>query len=227
MKYTQTIIKWYQVERDLVATLCELRTLYARVQFAETGALPDGIVRDDLDKDVKLERGNISERELFFDGLLGVYQGLNYVWATRRLCMSVAENVGGISFQVSTPTEGAFAALVPAVVQKRVGALKIGDRPICLMPVRLALQAALEKLTHLCYRISLMPGVQSPEKIEQPEGFDDSLGSQSFDEEDLELHLAMVYARLNEAWNSRFDKAPVTSPEEVRSRRKFPREVLS
>ena len=227
MKYTQTTIKWYQVERDLVATLCELRTLYARVQFAETGALPDGIVRNDLDKDVKLEQGEVSEREFFFDGILGVYHGLNYAWATRSFNMNVAERVGGISFQVSTPTEGTFAALVPAVVQKRVGALKISDRPISLTPVRLALQAAFEKLTLLCYRISLLPGVQSPEKIEKPEGFDDSVDSQSFDEEDLELHLAMVYAHLNEAWNCRFDKVCASSPEEVRARREYPREVLS
>ncbi len=227
MGTSQTTIKWYQVERNLVATLGELRTLYARVYFAEQGELPDGIVRDNLDEDIKLERGNISERELFFDGLLGVYQGLNYVWATRRLCMSVAENVGGISFRVATPTEGAFAAIVPAVEQKRGDALKISDSPISLTPVRLALQAAFEKLTHLCYRISLLPGVQSPEKIEKPEGFDDSVDSQSFDEEDLELHLAMVYARLNEAWNCRFDKAPVTSPKEVRKRREYPFEVLS
>jgi hypothetical protein len=39
----------------------------------------------------------------------------------------------------------------------------------------------------------LLPGVQLPEKIERPDGLAEGADSHTFGEEDLELHLAIVY----------------------------------
>ncbi len=214
------------MEKSLVYARCDLRSIYARVYFAAMGELPDGISRDDLGAETRLAKGEFTERELFFDGLLDVYNGLNYAWATRGFCMNIAEREGGIMFEVSTPTEGVFEALVPIAISEPRDVAQIGDRPISLTPVRVALQVAFEKLTNICYRLSLLPGVSSPEKIERPKGLDEDGHSTTFDEEEFELRLAMVYSRVNEAWNSRFDKGFVSNPEAIRKSRLFPREVL-
>ena len=226
MENSQATIKWYEVEKTLVYARCDLRSIYARGYFAAMGELPDGISRDDLDAETRLAKGEFTERQLFFNGLLDVYNGLNYAWATRGFCMNIAEREGGIMFEVSTPTEGAFEALVPIAISEPRDVAKIADRPISLTPVRVALQVAFEKLTSICYRLSMLPGVSSPEKIECPKGLAEESHPISFDEEEFELRLAMVYSHVNEAWNSRFDKGVVSDPEEHRKRRLFPREVL-
>ncbi len=225
MENSQATIKWYEVERSLVYARCDLRSIYAKVYYAAMGELPDGISHDDLDAETRLAKGEISERELFFDGLLDVYNGLNYAWATRGFCMNIAEREGGIIFEVSTPTEGAFAALVPTAISEQGDVARIGARPISLTPVRIALQVAFEKLTNICYRLSLLPGVSSPEKIERPRGLTEESHPTTFDEEEFELWLAMVYSHVNEAWNSRFDKGFVSDSEEIRKRHLYPREV--
>ena len=219
-------LQWNQIEEALVAARHDLCETYARVYFAATGELPDCVAREDLDENTKLEKGAISEREFFFDGLNGIYLGLNYAWSTRHIDIEKMEREGG-GFQIATPTDGTFSVLVPAILSPRRGRLKISGRPISLNPVRMSLLVALRKLTDLCYRVSLLPEVFPPEKIERPKDLDATARLHPFEEEDLELRLAMVYSHLNEAWNRRFDATFKTNTEEVKRRHKFPREFLS
>ncbi len=220
-------IQWEQVEESLVATLYDLQSIYARVYFADKGELPEGIARDDLNEGTRLRKGEISERELFLDGLLAVYNGLNYTWSTRCIDLARAEREGGVMFQISTPTEGAFVSLVPALPPERNRSRNLGDKPITLTPVHMALHEALSKLETLCFRVSLLPEVDPAVWIDCPDELAKCDECRPFEEEDLELHLAMVYCRVNEAWNKRFDKTPVSLPGKIRQRRLYPQMILA
>lgn len=219
----QQIMQWNQIEETLLATLGDLRDIYARVYFADMGELPEGIDGDELDPETSLAHGDVTERELFFSGLLPVYQGLNYAWSTRRIDIGQMEREGG-GFSVRTPTDGAFAELCPSNAEMLGPVPKIGEAPISLMLVRINLQSAFRKLKTLCYLISLLPGVETT--MERPDGLREGIEEESFGEADFERRLARIYGYVNEAWNSRHDKTFVSEPEEARKRRLSPREVL-
>lgn len=230
MNNTWQTIQLDQTEKMLASTLGDLRSLYARVLYAETGSLPEGICREDLVGEVKLEQGDISEKELFIDGLNGVYLGLNFAWATRHVdynaAQTVAEKVGWISFHVAKPRSGAFASLVPDTIPDRDEPLAFTDKPVSLAPVRVALQIASEKLTSLVCRIAQLPEEEKIEEVKKDNDTCVRTQIKPIDENDFAKRLAQVYAYVNMAWNSRFDKRPVSSPEEVRLRSMYPRETL-
>lgn len=219
-----------QIGKTLSATLGDLRSLYARVHYAETGRLPEGVSRDDLVGEVKLEQGDISEEELFMGGLNGIYLDLDYAWTTRFIdieaAQTVAERVGWISFHITTPTCGAFASLVPDAIPDRGESFNFTNKPVSLTPVRVALQSASEKLTSLVCRIAKLP----EEKIIEADkkGNETCVRTQIVppDENDFAKRLSKVYAYVNMAWNSRFNETPVSAPDDVKSRCMFPSNVL-
>lgn len=224
MEKQNPTMQWGQTEQSLLAALLDLQDIYAKVHFADMGELPEGINMDDLNPDTTLEKGDISEKDLFFSGLSQVYGDLNYAWVTRHIDMEKAEREGGVFFSVTTPTDGVFAALVPELYARYDYLPKIGDRPVSLTQVRIPLQIALQKLTTLCYLISLLPGVET--KMERPKGLSEGVESEPLDEAEFERRLVIIYGCVNEAWNSRHDKEFVSDPGEVRKRRLFPCEVV-
>lgn len=226
MENTWTTLQIDQIGKTLASTLGDLRSLYARVHYAETGSLPEGVSREDLVGEVKLEQGDISEEELFMDGLNGVYLGLDYAWTTRFIDMEKAEEEGGLAFRIAHPTDGIFAALVPDAILGRDDPVKFTGKPISLTPVRMALLIASEKLASLLCRIAQLPEEEKIEVVK--DGNETCVRTQivPYDENDFAKRLAQVYAYINMAWNSRFDKRPVSSPEEVRLRSMYPRETL-
>ena len=223
MESQNPTMQWNQIEETLLVTLGDLRDIYARMYFADMGELPEGIRREDLDSEASLAQGDVTERELFFSGLLPVYQGLNYAWSTRRIDVAKLEEVGG-GFAVGTPTEGAFSELRPSDAEMRGPLPKIGEAPVSLMLVRINLQSALRKLTTLCYLISLLPEVGAT--MARPDGLREGIDEEPFREADFERRLAIIYGYVNEAWNSRHDKTFISEPDGARKRRLFPREVL-
>ena len=216
---------WNQTTGLLASTLGALRDLYARIHFADLGVLPAEIERNEIGPETRQERREVTEKELFFDGLLGIYHGLNYAWATRRIDLKRAEREGGVSFKVSPPIEGVFARLVPVNLPGHVAAPRIGDRPVSLPQVRIALQMAFRKLTNLCNRLYMLPGVEI--KVRRPKGNDAGVGEQAFDEAEFEQRLFRVYGWLNEAWNCRFEKVWSNDPESADRNCTYPPEVLS
>ena len=218
-------MQWNQTAGLLASTLKELRDLYARVYFADLGELPDEIGQGGIGQDTKLARREVTEKELFFDGLLGIYHGLNYAWATRHIDLEKAEREGGVSFKVCPPTDGAFAKLVPTEKVGRADSTKIGDKPVSLPTVRSSLQMAVCKLGSLCYRLSSLPGVDV--KAVRPDGFDPDAEKKPFDEAEFELRMFQIYSSLNEAWNCRFENGWSYDPETVDKNSEYPLEVLA
>ena len=214
-------MQWNQTAGLLASTLKDLQRLYARICFADLGKLPEGIGQDDIGAETRLERREVPEKELFFDGLLGIYHGLNYAWATRHVDLTSAERDGGASFEVSPPTDGSFTGLVPANLPGKGAPTRIGDRPVSLPRVRVDLHTVVRTLAILCYRLSTLPGVEV--KIERPKGLDAEVEKQPFDEAEFELLMFRVYSRLNEAWNCRFGTIRPREPENCQD----PAEVLS
>ena len=225
MENTWTTLQLDQIGKTLASTLGDLRSFYARVHYAETGSLPEGISREDLVGEVKLEQGDISEEELFMDGLNGVYLGLDYAWTTRFIDMEKAEEEGGLAFRIAHPTDGIFAALVPDAFLGRDESVKFTDKPVSLTPVRVALRIASEKLASLVCRIAQLPEEEEIEVVK--DGNDTCVRTQivPYDENDFAKRLFKVYEHVNMAWNSRFDERPVSSPEEMLRRCKFPKEI--
>lgn len=218
-------MQWNQTAGLLASTLQNLKSLYARIYFADLGKLPEEFEYDAIVQETMKERREIPERELFFDGLLGIYHGLNYAWATRRIDLEMAEREGGVSYEVGVPTEGAFAKLVPANMQGKDVTPPIGDKPVSLPTVRMPLQMAMCKLGSLCYRLSSLPGVDV--KAVRPEGFDLDAEKKPFDEAEFELRMFWIYSRLNEAWNGRFENGWSHDSETVNKSCEFPQEVLA
>lgn len=218
-------MQWNQTAGLLASTLQDLKRLYASVYCADLGELPEEFGKDTIGQETTQERREIPERELFFDGLLGIYHGLNYAWATRRIDLEKAENEGGVSFKVCPPTDGAFAKLVPANMQGKDVTPPIGDKPVSLPTVRIYLKMAVRKLAALCYRLSVHPGVAI--KIERPKGLDAGAEEKPFDEAEFEARLSRVYGWLNEAWNDRFDNGWSQDPGTADKSCQYPTEVLS
>lgn len=218
-------MQWNQTAGLLASTLQDLKHLYASVYCADIGELPEEFGKDAIGQEAKQERREIPERELFFDGLLGIYHGLNYAWATRRIDLEKAEREGGLAFEVGVPTEGAFAKLVPTEKVGRADSTKIGDKPVSLPTVRSSLQMAVCKLGSLCYRLSSFPGVDV--KAVRPKGFDPDAEKKPFDEAEFELRLFQIYSSLNEAWNCRFENGWSHDPETVDKNCEYPLEVLA
>ena len=218
-------MQWNQTAGLLASTLKELRDLYARVYFADLGELPDEIGQGGIGQDTKLARREIPEKELFFDGLLGIYHGLNYAWATRHIDLKKAENEGGVFLKVCPPTDGVFAKLVPADLPGKDVTPQIGDKPVSLSTVRIDLQMAVRKLAALCYRLSVHSGV--PIKIKRPKGLDAGAEEKPFDEAEFEARLFRVYSWLNEAWNGRFNNGWSQDPGTADKSCQYPTVVLS
>ena len=218
-------MQWNQTAGLLASTLDALHDLYARIHFADLGELPVETGRDEIGPETELERREVSEKELLFDGLLGIYHGLNYAWATRRIDLKRAERECGVSFKVSPPMDGVFAKLVPANHPSQVETPLIGESPVSLPRVRIALQMAFRKLTNICNRLYMLPGVEI--KVRRPKGNDAGVGEQAFDEAEFEQRLFRVYGWLNEAWNCRFEKVWSNDPESADRNCTYPPEVLS
>ncbi len=218
-------MQWNQTAGLLASTLQDLKRLYAQICCADLGELPEEFEYDAIGQETTQDRREVTEKELFFDGLLGIYHGLNYAWATRRIDLEKAEREGGVSFEVRVPTEGVFAKLVPADCHGQVGTSQIGDKPVSLPTVRSSLQMAVCKLGSLCYRLSSLPGVDV--KAVRPKGFDPDAEKKPFDEAEFELRLFQIYSSLNEAWNCRFENGWSHDPERVDKNCEYPLEVLA
>lgn len=218
-------MQWNQTAGLLASTLQDLKRLYAQICCADLGELPEEFGKDAIGQETTQERREISERELFFDGLLGIYHCLNYAWATRHIDLKNAESEGGVAFEVGVPTEGAFAKFVPMGKVGRADSTKIGDKPVSLPTVRSSVQMAVRSLGSLCYRLSSLLGVDV--KAVRPEGFDPDAEKKPFDEAEFELRLFQIYSSLNEAWNCRFENGWSHDPETVDKNCEYPLEVLA
>lgn len=231
-------IDWNRICKSLVYAKERLAEMYVEVYAKDLGEWPGEVDADlvgELDRRGRgrARKGKFGEQALWW-GLYQIYGSANFAWKVCDAGLHGRKRIGICSFH-EFPVVGEFAKLLPDGDCDDAGQVRLDDRhrngsrdrPVSLLTVRIALQMALRKLTALCYRISLLPGVETPEgKIKRPKGLPDGFEETPFGAAELETRLVRVYSRLDEAWNGRFDKTFATDPDEVGKRTLFPREFL-
>ena len=220
---------WNRFYEKLTEARRFLAMLYAEVYAKAMGTWPDDVDATEFDLASHIgrpRRGKILER-LVWCGMHNVYAVLNMAWKLYRTDVRGEHiRLHPVHFE-EFPVDGLFAKLLPGDGNVEDTSLDdADDRTISPTPIRISLQSALRKLNILLYRISTLPGVEPLQTVERPKGLAVSVASKPFSKEETETRLVQIYRRLNEAWNSRFDKTFVVAPDEIRNRCLFPREFL-
>jgi hypothetical protein len=221
-------LTWEPILSNLMEAHGELKKLLWRLHYLTFGELPEDCPNHANASELAWyarpeERNQFAEGSLFVS-LEHAYYHLNWAWNCRR---TPEERVWHFSDRdadrwTKFPNTMDFADLWPADRTAKDEREMVGSaRKVNLSPVRMEVQIASRKLEILRYLVAKEIRDSSQPKIVRPRGLKLEVGAQPLTEKEFANRMHRIYEALNMAWNSRMDKAIVTTWRAIKRRSGF------